>query len=159
MTATFFLRMWLGRRLDREGALRISNHARAGQDHDALELLAGGRSVGLHGRHAELALDVTVVGHLDDFLHADQLAELLDDLLDDGVIAARRQDDFGKCGIGGHVDRQRVDVEPSAGKEADHPRQLAKTIFDEHGEYVSIFHARSLGSGGSLSASGARTIS
>ena len=100
-----------------------------------------------------------VVGHVDDLFHADELAELLHDLLDDGFVAARREHDPRERGIDRDVDRERVDVEPAPGEEADHARELAETVLDENREDVSLFHASSLGSGGALSASGAMTIS
>src|SRR5262249_54290031 len=117
------------------------------------------RTARLHGDDAELALDEALVGHLDDLLHADELAKLLDDLLDDRVAAARREHDLRKRRVGRHVDRERVDVEAAPREERDDARELPKAVFDQDREDVSSFHAKSLGSGGSLSGSGSITIS
>ena len=56
--------------------------------------------------------------------------------------------------VGRDVDGQRVDVEAAPGEETDDARQLAEAVLDQNRENVALFHARSRGSGGSLSASG-----
>ena len=73
-----------------------------------------------------------VVGHVDHLLDADQLAQLLDDLLDDRFVAAGRQHEREKAGIERGVDRERVDVEAAAGEEPDDARELAEAILDEN---------------------------
>src|SRR5574341_146803 len=95
---------------------------------------------------AHFALDELIlgqVGHLDD---VDELVQLLDDLLEDPLVARGHDGHLGNGRIKRRPDADGLDVEPPSGKQARDPGENAEFVFNQnrddmfHVDVLSIYH-------------------
>ena len=86
---------------------------------------------------AELSLDVRRLAHVDHLDDGDELVELLDDLLEDFVVARRLQRYVRDRGLHGLVDGQIFDVESARAEHPGDPGKHAEFVFDENGNHVT----------------------
>jgi hypothetical protein len=108
----------------------------AAEDVDqALEFLAVGADRARLDQH-HLALDVRPLGQVLELDHVDQLVQLLGDLLDDRVVAARDQGHARQARILGRRDRQRLDVVAARREQPGDPRQRTGLVFQQDGDDV-----------------------
>src|SRR5882672_951236 len=122
--------------LHRVMALRVVEHARVELLHRGLELLAGAvRDLQLEQR--ELALDVIRARHVGDLDHVDELAELLADLLDDGVGARSHEREPRHGLVGRGRDIQALDVVAARGKEVRDARERSRLVLQKDGDDMS----------------------
>ena len=87
---------------------------------DEFSAVAGGAG---HLAQTQLALDVDVIGVVDDFDHVDELDELVADLLEGQLVTIDGDRHAGDVGSLGRADREAIDVEPTASKQPRHPRE------------------------------------
>ncbi len=85
-----------------------------------------------HAHEHQLAVDEFRLAEVMHFEHVDQLVELLDDLVQGGVVAAGDDGHAGGVGVLGRGDVERVNVVAAAAKEAGHAREHAELVFHQH---------------------------
>src|SRR5262249_47809725 len=120
----------LGRGIDHAGAESIGEPQRL---HAVIALAA-------HLDHGELALDVRPRHrHVDHAVHRHEPIELALDLLDHHGRAAGHDGDARKMLLVlGFGDGERFDVVAAPGEQADHPRQYAGLVVDQHRQGVGL---------------------
>jgi len=133
------------RHLDHVGAVRDVDDL-AAEDVDDVHHLAARPLVGVHLDEHELALDVLgarEVGELDD---RDQLVELLLDLLEHLVVAARDEGDARDRRVHRLGDGEALDVEAASAEQPGDASQDTELVLDQHGDGVA--HRLSVGGNG-----------
>ncbi|AJK47266.1 hypothetical protein BGL_1c27880 [Burkholderia plantarii] len=85
----------------------------------------------------ELPLDVGTVGQVHHFHHLDQAVQMLRDLFDHVVGADGDDGQTRQRMIFGRRHRQGFDVVAACREQADHARQRARFVFQQHGNDVS----------------------
>ena len=113
------------------------DHAHTEQTHN-LEHVGTVGFVGADLDEHKFAFDRVVRIQLDDLQHMQQLVELLDNLLQRYRLDIGRHRDAGDIRAFRRRNGQRVDVERTTGEQAGHAREHARTVFDQHGQGVTL---------------------
>ncbi len=125
-----------GRQFDDEPIERRIEHPAAGAHHIAAQAI-GVLRAHLEFQQHELALEMLAGGHVLDPHHIDELVQLIDDLLDDGIGAGGHHGDARHRGVVRRGDRQGLDVVAAGGKQARDARQRSGLVLQKDGDDVT----------------------